>query len=94
VLFLGADDRLMPSAVEAHLSCVREHPDAGFVVGDIDQINDEGLYLYSPRWPLLRRVFYEELLGANHVANTIAVMFRRWVFPQIGDFDRSCTPRL
>jgi glycosyltransferase involved in cell wall biosynthesis len=92
VLFLDADDRLTPSAVEAHLSCFGEHADAGFVVGDIDQIDNKGAYVYSPRWPMLQADFYEELLRVNHVANTIAVMFRRSVFRQIGDFDASCTP--
>jgi len=38
VLFLDADDRLMPTAIESHLSCFAEHPQAGFVVGDIDHI--------------------------------------------------------
>ena len=38
VLFLDADDRLTPNAVEAHLSCFAKHLEAGFVVGDIDHI--------------------------------------------------------
>ena len=92
VLFLDADDRLMPCAVEAHLSCFDKHPEAGFVVGDIDQIDPKGAYVYSPRWPILQRDFYEALLRVNHVANTIAVLFRRSVFREIGDFDPSCTP--
>ena len=88
-MFLDADDQLTPNAVEAHLGCFRVHPEAGFVVGDIDQISENGSYKYSPRWPVLTSNFYEELLKANHVANTIAVMFRRSVVEQLGGFDTS-----
>lgn len=92
VIFLDADDRLTPNAVESHLRCLAEHPEAGFVVGDIDQISADGSYIYSPRWPLLKRNFYEELLKVNHVANTIAVMFRRAVVESIGGFEKKFTP--
>jgi glycosyltransferase involved in cell wall biosynthesis len=92
VLFLDADDRLLPDAVAAHLTCFAEHPEAGFVVGDIDNINADGSYLGSPRWPLLQGNVYEELLKVNHVANTIAVMFRRSVIERVGGFKMSCSP--
>ena len=89
VMFLDADDQLTPNAVEAHLDCFDAHTEAGLVVGDIDQIYENGSYKYSPRWPVLTSNFYEELLKANHVANTIAVMFRRSVVEQLGGFDTS-----
>ena len=92
VLFLDADDRLTPNAVEAHLSCFAKHPEAGFVVGDIDQITLDGSYVGSPRWPVLEANHYEELLKVNHVANTIAVMFRRSVIERTGGFKLSCSP--
>ena len=86
VIFLDADDRLTPTAVETHLRCFADRPDAGFVVGDIDHIAADGSYLGSPRWPLLEANYYEELLRVNHVANTIAVMFRRAAFEATGAF--------
>jgi glycosyltransferase involved in cell wall biosynthesis len=92
VLFLDADDRLRPNAVEAHLGCFAKHPEAGFVVGDIDHINQAGTYAGSPRWPMLEANHYEELLKVNHVANTIAVMFRRSVIERVGGFKPSCSP--
>jgi glycosyltransferase involved in cell wall biosynthesis len=92
VLFLDADDRLTPNAVESHLSCFAKHPEAGFVVGDIDHISLDGFYTGSPRWPMLEANHYEELLKVNHVANTIAVMFRRLVIERLGGFDASCSP--
>ena len=92
VLFLDVDDRLTPNAVEAHLSCFAKHPQAGFVVGDIDQITLDGSYVVSPRSPVLEANHYEELLKVNHVANTIAVMFRRSVIELTGGFKLSCSP--
>jgi glycosyltransferase involved in cell wall biosynthesis len=92
VLFLDADDRLTPTAIEGHLSCFAKHPEAGFVVGDIDHISLDGSYARSPRWPVLEANQYEELLKVNHVANTIAVMFRRSVIERVGGFKPFCSP--
>lgn len=71
VLFLDADDRLTPNAVEAHLCCFEKHPETGFVVGDIDHISLDGSYTGSLRCPMLEANHDEELLKINHVANTI-----------------------
>ena len=92
VVFLDADDRLLPDAIAAHLRCFAAHPEAGFVVGDIDQIRGDGSYIYSPRWPILTTNHYEELLRANHVANTMAVMFRRSLLETLDGFDRRYEP--
>lgn len=92
VIFLDADDRLRPDAIEAHLRCFADHPEAGFVVGAIDHIGPNGALRESPRWPLLERNQYEELLKVNHVGNTIAVMFRREVIEELGGFEAACSP--
>ena len=93
VLFLDADDRLTLNAVEAHLLCFAEHPEAGFVVGDIDLISFDGSYAGSPgRWPVLESNHYEELLKGNHVANNLAIMFRRSVIERVGDFNALYQP--
>ena len=92
VLFLDADDRLTPNAAETHLRCFAEHPEAGFVVGNIDVISRDGSYLHSYHGPDSAGDQYEQLLKVNHVANTIAVMFRRSVFDSVGGFDGSYSP--
>lgn len=92
VIFLDADDQLTANAAEAHLRCFAKHPKSGFVVGDIDHIGLDGSYCGSPRWPVLQDNFYEELLRVNHVANTLAVMFRRAVIEGLGGFDAGCSP--
>jgi glycosyltransferase involved in cell wall biosynthesis len=92
VVFLDADDHLTPNAIESHLACFAEHPETGFVVGDIDHMTLNGSYAGSPRWPLFESNQYEALLRVNHVANTIAVMFRREVLEQLGGFKPACSP--
>jgi glycosyltransferase involved in cell wall biosynthesis len=92
VIFLDADDRLLQNAVEAHLRCFAEHPEAGFAVGDIDHITAEGERFYAPRWPAIEGDDYKALLKVNHVANTIAVMFRRSVLEHVGGFNALYTP--
>ncbi len=92
VLFVDADDRLAPNAVQAHLRCFAEHPKAGFVVGAIEHITGDGSYRGTPHSPVLESEQYEHLLGANHIANTIAVMFRRSVFEALGGFTGYFSP--
>ena len=92
ILFVDADDRLAPNAVQAHLRCFAEHPKAGFVVGAIEHITSDGSYRGTPHSPVLESEQYEHLLGANHIANTIAVMFRRSVFEALGGFTTHFSP--
>jgi glycosyltransferase involved in cell wall biosynthesis len=92
VQFLDADDRLTPQSVESHLRCFREHPGVGFVVGDIEWINEEGRCFGKANSALLRSNHYEELLKVNHVANTIATLFDRSVFRKIGGFNGFFSP--
>jgi glycosyltransferase involved in cell wall biosynthesis len=92
VLFVDADDRLAPNAVQAHLHCFAEHPKAGFVVGAIEHITGDGSYRGTPHSPVLESEQYEHLLRANHIANTIAVMFRRSVFEELGGFTEYFSP--
>ena len=92
VLFLDADDRLTPNAVEAHLLCFAEHPEAGFVVGEIDQTADDGSYICSPRWPVLEANFYEEMLKVNHMANTMGIMFHLSLVDALGGFAGAFEP--
>jgi len=92
VLFIDADDRLTPDAVQAHLRCFADHPKAGFVVGAIEQITGDGSYRGMSYSPVLESEQYEHLLGTNHISNTIAVMFRRSVFEALGGFEKYFTP--
>lgn len=45
LIFLDADDRLMPSAIVVGLSCLAARPEAAFVVGTWRLIGPDGLVL-------------------------------------------------
>src|SRR5215212_9805350 len=38
LVFLDADDRLLPSALQEHLECMKEHPERAFVSGHYREI--------------------------------------------------------
>ncbi len=42
VVFLDADDRLLPDALEAGLGCFEEHPECAFVYGHYRPITADG----------------------------------------------------
>ena len=43
LVFLDADDKLLPRALEATLNCFRNHPDSGFVSGLFRRITATGI---------------------------------------------------
>jgi glycosyltransferase involved in cell wall biosynthesis len=104
VLFIDADDRLTPKAVEAHLRCFAEHPQARFVVGDVQTIMGDESYrgsldrpvVVSAPWHIspanMEAHQYRHLLEVDHIANTIAVMFQRSAFEAVGGFKTYFSP--
>jgi len=92
VVFLDADDKLLPAALEAGVSALEDDADAAFVWGYTQLISSDG-------WPLPTELFlqYEDrdcylwLLRRNYIWNPGAVMYRRAVFDAVGDFDTSLT---
>jgi glycosyltransferase involved in cell wall biosynthesis len=92
VQFLDADDRLTATSVESHLHCFKAHPAAGFVVGEIEWIDEEGRCLGKGNSPMIESNHYEELLKKNHIANTIAVLFRRSTLSRVGGFNGFFSP--
>jgi glycosyltransferase involved in cell wall biosynthesis len=86
VVFLDADDRLEPRAIEAGLACFSRTPDCGFVYGGHRYIDRGGQPIgerYEPPGsePFLR------LLGGNFIAMHGAVMYRRDRLRDCGGFD-------
>ena len=78
--------------MDAHLRCFAAHPEAGFVVGEIEWIDEINRTRAEAWWPPLEENWYEELLKVNHVANTVAVLFRRCVLKTVGGFKGYFSP--
>lgn len=90
VVFLDADDRLLPNALQAGAGFLDAHPDNVFVYGSYAYIDENGQRL--PGSPPCRPAGddYTALLrGRNFIAMIATVMFRRTTLEQVGGFDKS-----
>jgi glycosyltransferase involved in cell wall biosynthesis len=87
VVFLDADDRLRPEAIETGLRVIAERPECAMTVGDHLFISGEGSHLSASRKACLQSSHYEELLKSNFIEMISSVLFRRSVLVEIGGFD-------
>ena len=87
VVFLDADDRLLPEALASNLRRFDEKPECAFVYGGYDYIDAGGRYLSSPAPNLVDEDAYESLLKENCVAMHATVMYRRDCLEEVGGFD-------
>ncbi|MGN6498071.1 MAG: glycosyltransferase, partial [Tsuneonella sp.] len=89
VLFLDADDALLPGAVEAGLRCMADNPGAGFVYGG-HRVVDEKLArpLVAEIHAIGTRAHYE-LLGLNFISMHGAVLYDRAKLAECGGFDEA-----
>jgi len=84
IVFLDADDILLPGGLQAGLDCVT--PTIGFVYGGY-HVADEHL---STIWEIAPRPVedeYEALLTGNHIGMHGAVMYRRAALNAVGGFN-------
>jgi glycosyltransferase involved in cell wall biosynthesis/SAM-dependent methyltransferase len=87
VVFLDADDRLLPGALEAGLRCFEAHPECAFVSGKSRRIAEDGTLLSPWRPPHVEGDHYLALLRGNYIGMHGTVMYRRRVFDDVGGFD-------
>ena len=89
IVFLDADDRLLPSAIEAGLACFALRPECAFVYGGYRRISENG----TPFGP---DIFYPingdghlTLIQFNIIQMHAAVLYRRDCLLTVGGFDES-----
>lgn len=87
VIFLDADDRLAPGAVDLGVAQLDQHPEAAFVFGRCLMMDPEGTLLDTPVQPRIVRDHYRELLRRNYIWMTGTVMFRRDALKRVGGFN-------
>lgn len=86
LLFLDADDRLLPEAVEIGLRELRAAPAAEMAAGTWKLIGEEGEPLPAAA-PEVPAEAYPALLESCFISTPAAVLYRRRLFEQIGGFD-------
>jgi glycosyltransferase involved in cell wall biosynthesis len=89
LVFLDADDRLTPKALESGVQHLRQCPSAAFVAGKHRNISIDGSPRPTVQKPHIDKDHYVELLRANciGIACPATVMYRRAVFDDVHGFD-------
>ncbi len=86
LVFLDADDRLLPNALEVGVHCLESHPDCAFVSGHIKMMAADGSPLPSPEERCIAKDHYRALLEYNYIWTPAVVMFRSSVFEITGGY--------
>ena len=88
VVFLDADDRLLPHALEVGLAHFRRTGNCAFVYGAYRYISADGRRLGEVILPAPDDI-YTALLRRNFIAMHAAAMFRRTALIEVGGYDES-----
>lgn len=83
VVFLDADDRLLPNALEVGVRALEDHPDCAFVSGQVHLIAKDGSYIRTPEDSCIQNDHYQTLLHYNYIWTPAAVVFRRCIFATV-----------
>jgi glycosyltransferase involved in cell wall biosynthesis len=89
LVFLDADDRLLPIALETGVNCLRAHPKCGFVSGHYSVIASDGSPMPRRQAHCVERDHYHALLCRNYIGMHATVMYRRAIFESVGEFNTS-----
>lgn len=87
VVFLDADDRLLPRAFETGIKILENHPDYVFVSGFCNYIDSEGKSLPTIQPNVYKSDYYLALLQGTYIWTPGNVIFRRSIFKQVSGFD-------
>ncbi len=87
VLFLDADDRLLPHAVTTGIDWLRDHPDRAYVTGHVRLIRQDGADAGIPQQE--HADGYVPLLRSNYIWTPGVVIYRRLVLDCVGGFARA-----
>lgn len=87
VLFLDADDLLLPEALEISVRAMNSHPDWGFVSGDFRFCDHQRNVLDKSSFTEVTSDHYNALLRRDYIAMHGAVLYRRSVMDRVCGFD-------
>jgi glycosyltransferase involved in cell wall biosynthesis len=89
LVFLDADDRLLPRALEAGVEELRAHPEAAFAFGRYRRIADDGRRLEDDEQPRPDADPYSVFLRYNYAGVPATGIYRRSALEEAGNFDET-----
>jgi glycosyltransferase involved in cell wall biosynthesis len=89
IVFLDADDRLLPNALEVGATALDRRPQVAFVSGFSRDIGDDGRVLPGKRQPLVTQDHYLRLLQDCFIWSGSSIVYRRSALQAVGGFDES-----
>ncbi|MGH9309174.1 MAG: glycosyltransferase [Vicinamibacterales bacterium] len=87
LIFLDADDRLLPHAVATGIEYLAARPDRAFVTGHVRLIDEDGSPAGTPPQEHGDNPDYIELLRSNYIWTPGVVVYRRSVFDAVSPFE-------
>jgi len=89
LVFLDADDLLLPHALETGLNYLLAHPECAFVYGHYHYVNEDGSIRNEFFQEPVEQNYYLVFLKGNHIGMHATVMYRRTALEAVGGFDPS-----
>ena len=86
IVFLDADDRLLPDAVQQGMHCFGDFPDSAFVSGSYRNMFSDGSPAPTDPQQLVEADHYCHMLQGNYIGMHAGVMYRREKIAAVGGF--------
>lgn len=80
LIFLDADDWLLPNAIQTQVSYLSDNPDLAFVSGWHIKTDEWKYPVTQDEQIVTKDNYYQHLLQGNYIGMHAAVMYNRWVF--------------
>jgi glycosyltransferase involved in cell wall biosynthesis len=87
LVFLDADDTLLPNAIEAGLRQLEQHPECACAVGTYRRTSHDGKPLNTHDQPVVDRGQYAQLMRDNWAGFPARAIYRRSLFEHVRGFD-------
>lgn len=87
LVFLDADDRLLPGAIETGLRALEEHPECACAIGAYRRVSHDGKALQTHDQPPVAEDQFAHLMQDNWAGFPARALYRRAAFEHVGGFD-------
>jgi glycosyltransferase involved in cell wall biosynthesis len=87
LVFLDADDRLLPEAIETGVRMLEEHPECAAAIGAYRRTTHDGRRLDTHSQPAVRSEQYSRLMRENWAGFPARAIYRRALFEHVRGFD-------